>query len=141
MDTDSFIRNIKTKDIYKDIANDIEKRHDTSNYETERSLPIGKKNDWINERWIKWKSIAEFVGLRPKTYSYLRDDASRDKKANETKISMSKWRLKFEEYQECLQNNKIILRSRQRFKSKAHNVFTEKVNKIALSFNDDKTLQ
>ena len=90
---------------------------------------------------LSGKSIAEFVGLRPKTYSYLRDDASRDKKANETKISMSEWRLKFEEYQECLQNNKIILRSRQRFKSKAHNVFTEKVNKIALSFNDDKTLQ
>ena len=54
---------------------------------------------------------------------------------------MSKWRLKFEDYKECLQNNKIILRSKQRFKSKAHNVFTENVNKIALSFNDDKTLQ
>ena len=49
---------LKTKDIYKDIANDIEKRHDTSNYETERSLPIGKKNDWINERWIKWKKYS-----------------------------------------------------------------------------------
>ena len=100
-----------------------------------------KKNDWINERWIKWKKYSRICRTQTKNLSYLRDDASRDKKANETKISMSKWRLKFEEYQECLQNNKIILRSRQRFKSKAHNVFTEKVNKIALSFNDDKTLQ
>ena len=45
MDTDSFIINIKTKDVYNDIANNIEQRYDTSNYETERSLPIGKRKD------------------------------------------------------------------------------------------------
>ena len=33
MDTDSFIMSIKTNDFYKDIANDVEKRFDTSNYE------------------------------------------------------------------------------------------------------------
>ena len=32
MDTDSFIMHIKTEDFYKDIANDVEKRFDTSNY-------------------------------------------------------------------------------------------------------------
>ena len=32
MDTDSFIMNIKTEDFYKDIANDVEKRFDISNY-------------------------------------------------------------------------------------------------------------
>ena len=41
----------------------------------------------------------------------------------------------------CLQNNKIILRSQQRFKNKKHNVFNKKVNKIASSFNDNKILQ
>ena len=45
MDTDSFIINIKTKDVYNDIANNIEQRYDTSNYEAERSLPIGKRKD------------------------------------------------------------------------------------------------
>ena len=38
MDTDSFIMHTKTKDFYKDIANDVEKRFDTSNYEVHRPL-------------------------------------------------------------------------------------------------------
>ena len=41
MDTDSFIMNIKTEDFYKDIANDVEKRFDTSNYEADRPLSTG----------------------------------------------------------------------------------------------------
>ena len=41
----------------------------------------------------------------------------------------------------ALFNNKIILKSQQRFKSDYHNVYTEKINKIALSSNDDKRLQ
>ena len=40
MDTDSFITHIKTEDFYKDIADDVERRFDTSNYECDRSLPI-----------------------------------------------------------------------------------------------------
>ena len=52
MDTGSFIMNIKTNDFYKDIANDVENRFDTSNYELNRPLPTGKnkKNHWFNER-------------------------------------------------------------------------------------------
>ena len=42
MDTDSFIMRIKTEDFYKDIGDDHEKRFDTSNYEINRPLPIGK---------------------------------------------------------------------------------------------------
>ena len=43
MDTDSFIVAIKTDDIYKDIAKDVESRFDTSNYELDRPLPKEKK--------------------------------------------------------------------------------------------------
>ena len=43
MDTDSFIVVIKTDDIYKDIAKDVESRFDTSNYELDRPLPKEKK--------------------------------------------------------------------------------------------------
>ena len=52
MDTDSFITYIKTKDFYKDIANDVESMFDTLNYEVSRPLPKGKnkKSDSINER-------------------------------------------------------------------------------------------
>ena len=41
MDTDSFVINIKTKDIYKDIAMDVKEKFDTSNYIYDRPLPIG----------------------------------------------------------------------------------------------------
>ena len=53
MDTDSLIVYIKTDDIYKDIAEDIETRFDTSNYELDRLLPKGKKSNWINVRGIR----------------------------------------------------------------------------------------
>ena len=49
MDTDSFIFHVKTEDFYfyKDIAGDIEKRFDTSNYEVDRPLPKGKNKKVI----------------------------------------------------------------------------------------------
>ena len=49
--------------------------------------------------------------------------------------------LKFNDYKDCLLSNEITLKSQQRFKSEAHNVYSEEVNKIALSSNDDKKLQ
>ena len=42
MNTDSFITHINTKDVYGDIANDVQKRFDTSNYEVNRPLPMKK---------------------------------------------------------------------------------------------------
>ena len=85
--------------------------------------------------------MTEFVALRPKTYSYLVDDGESDKKAKGTKKCVIKQRLKFNDYKDCLLNNEIILKSQQRFKSEAYNVYTEEVNMIALSGNDDKRLQ
>ena len=49
--------------------------------------------------------------------------------------------LKFNNYKNCLLNNEIIIKSQQRFKSEAHNVYTKEINKITLSRNDDKILQ
>ena len=46
--------------------------------------------------------------------------------------------LKLSYYKDCLFNNNVILKSQQRFKSELHNVYTEEVNKIALTSNDDK---
>ena len=48
--------------------------------------------------------------------------------------------LKFNDYKDSLLSNEIILKSQQRFKSEAHNVYTEEINKIALSRNDAKRL-
>ena len=47
----------------------------------------------------------------------------------------------FDNYEDSFFNNNTILRSQLRFKSDLHNVYTEEVNKIAISSNDDKRLQ
>ena len=112
--------------------------------------------------------MKEFVGLRVKTYSYLINNGSEDKEAKGTKKSVIKRKPKFKDYKNCfkaaqleneinqieknkvnteslrenrkefIKNNKLILKIHQRFKSETHNVFTEEINKIALSSNDDK---
>ena len=63
------------------------------------------------------------------------------KKAKGTKKCVMKRRLKFNYYKDSLLNNETILKSQQRFKSERHDVYTEEINKIALSSNDDKRLQ
>ena len=142
MDTDSFIMNIKTEDFYNDIANDVEKRFDTSNYECDRPLPTGKNKKVIGlmKDELGGRIITEFVTLRPKTYSYLTDDFKEDKKAKETKKCVIKRMIIFDDYKKCLLNGEVVLKSQQRFKSKGHDVYTENINKIALSSNDDKRL-
>ena len=53
----------------------------------------------------------------------------------------NKTKLLFENYKDCLLNDKILLKSQQSFKSDNHEVYTVEINKIALSSNDDKRLQ
>ena len=112
------------------------------------------------------KIMIKFVGLRAKTYSYLIDDSSEDKKAKDTKNCVIKIKFKFENYKNCLEatqleskinyiekkididsikenheefirNNKSILKIQQRFKSERHNIFTEEIN----TSNDDQRMQ
>ena len=133
LDTDSFIMNIKTEDFYKDIANDVEKRFDSSNYDADRPLSTGRNKKVIGlmKDELGGRVITEFAASRPKTYSYLTDDCKEDKKAKG---------IKFNDYKNCLLNSAVILKSQQRFISKGHDVYTENINKIALSSNDDKRL-
>ena len=142
MDTDSFVMHIKTNDFYKDIASDAENRFDTSNYEVNRPLPIAqnKKVIGLMKDELGGKIITEFVTLRPKTYSFLADDGKEDKKAKGTKKCIIKKMIKFNDYKKCLLNGEIILNSQQRFIGNKHNVYTENINKIALSNNDDKRI-
>ena len=124
--TDSFIINIKRKDFYKDIANDVEDRFDTSNYEVYRPLPTGKNKKVIGlmKDELEGKVVTEFVALRPKTYSYLTDDCKEDKNAKGTRKFVVKKMIKFNDYKNCLLNDEVVLKSQQRFKSKGHNVHT-----------------
>ena len=101
--TDSFIMRIKTEDFYKDIADDVAKRFDTSNYEGVRPLPTGKNKKVIGSMKdeLGGKTMTEFVALRPKTYSYLTDHCKEDKKAKGKKKCVIKRRLKFSDYKHC----------------------------------------
>ena len=87
VDMDSFIMHIKTEDFYKDIADDVEKKYDTSNDIVERPFPMGKNKKVIGmmKEELGGKIMKEFIGLRPKCYSYLTDNGNIDKKAKETK--------------------------------------------------------
>ena len=78
MDTDSLIIYIKTEDFHEDIANDVEKTFDTSNYEVDRPLPKGKnkKVTGLMKDELGGKLMIEFVALGPKTYSYVMNDDS-----------------------------------------------------------------
>ena len=144
-DTDSFIIYIKTEDFFEDISNDIERWFDTSNYDKndKRPLPIGKnkKVPGLFKDELGGKIITEVVALRPKTYAYLMDDGSDHKKAKGTKKCVIKQKLMFENYKDYLLNKKTVYRSQERFKTCYHDVYTEEVNKTALSSNDDKRLQ
>ena len=120
MDTDSFIMNTKTNDVYEDIDNDVENRFDTSNHEVNRPLPMGKNKNVIGlmKDELGGKRITEFVTLRPKNYLYLTDDGKEDKKARGTKKCLIKKMIKFNDCKKCLLNDEVIFKSQQRFISK-----------------------
>ena len=74
MDTDSLIYDIETEDFYKDIADDVESRFDTSGYRNDgsRPLPVGKNKKVIGlmKDELGGEIMSEFVALRPKIYAY-----------------------------------------------------------------------
>ena len=123
MDTDRFIIQIETEYFYKDIANDVAKWFDTSNFseDDKRPLPrgINKKVIGLFKYELGSNIMIEFVPLRSKTYSYLMDDGNSDKKAKEKKKKfVIKREIKFKSYKDCLFKNEIILKSQQRLKVK-----------------------
>ena len=118
MDTESFIVYIKTDDIYIDIAEYVETRFDTSNFELDRLLPKGKNKKVIRlmEDKLGAKIMTKYVGLRAKIYIYLIDDSSGDKKGKAKK----KYVIKKKTYKNCLEvtqlefkNNLIIIKKNQ----------------------------
>ena len=145
MDIDSLVIYIETEDIYKDIAGDVEKWFDTSNYDKidERPLPIGKNKKVIGmfKDELGGKIMTEFIALRAKVYAYKTEDGRVHKRAKGMKKCLIKREIMFEHYKDCLFNSKTIIKSQQRFRSDHHRVYTEEVNQIALSSNDDKRLQ
>ena len=102
----------KTDGIYKDIPEDVETRFDTSNYESGRPLPKGKNKKVIGlmKDELGGKIMTKFVRLRAKTYNYLIDDGSEDKKAKTTKTCVIKRKVKFENYKTVQKQLNLIIK-------------------------------
>ena len=107
-----------------------------------RPLPMGKNKKVIGliKDELGGKIIMEFVTLRPKTFPYLTDDCKEDKTAKGTKKCVIKRMIEFNDYKNSLLKGEALLKSQQRFISKKHDIYTENINKIALSNNDDKRI-
>ena len=133
MDTDSFNVHVNTKNIYKDIAEDVKKRFDTSNFELEWPFPKeeNKKVIGLMKNELGGQIMNEFVGLTVATCSYLKDNSDEDIKAKDTNKCVIKRKLKSEDYNNCLEAALIEIEK--------NNIDTDQ--KIALSANDDKRMQ
>ena len=99
MDTDSFSVHLKTDDIYKDIAEDIEKRFDTFNFEIDRPLHTGKNKKVIGlmKDELVGQIMKKFVE-RAKKCRYLKDNSDEDKNAKGIEKCFIKRNLKFRDY-------------------------------------------
>ena len=97
---------------------------------------IGKFKDELGG-----KIMTEFCALRAKAYEYKLDDDTEMKRAKGMKKCIVKREITFNNYADALFNDEVIIKSQQRFRSDHHKVYTEEVNKIALSSNDDKRIQ
>ena len=141
-DTDSFLYEIQTEDFYKDISGDVKDRFDTSDYPENHpsGIPTGinKKVLGMFKDEAAGKTIKEFVGLRAKLYSYKMDEGKENKRCKGIKKAVVEKSITHEDYKTCLTTGKEQLRRQNIIRSYEHVLYTEEVNKIALSAADDK---
>ena len=141
-DTDSFAYEIKTEDFYQDISSDVEEKFDTSNFA--KNHPSGIKTG-CNKNVIGMmkdecggEQILEFLGLRAKMYSY-RVNKKEEKKAKGVKKNVIKKDISYSDYYNCLvERVNPKYRKTNLIASHKHEIYSEAVNKVALSADDDK---
>ena len=141
-DTDSLMYEIQTDDFYKDISGDVKDRFDTSDYPENHpsKIPTGinKKVLGMFKDEAGGKNIKEFVGMRAKLYSFKMEDGEESKRCKGVKKQVVKNTITHEDYKTCLTTGKEQYRKQNIIRSYEHEVYTEEVNKIALSAMDDK---
>ena len=141
MDTDSLICKIETEDFYKDIAEDVLARFDTSGYNSNRPLPVGlnKKVIGLMKDELGVEIMTELVTLKPKMYAY-KTGSAESKKCKGIKKCVGCKTISFEDYKACLFGGGSADRSQLMFRSLRHEVRTLEVNKLALSRDDDNRI-
>ena len=142
-DTDSLAYEIRTKDFYADIKDDVIPRFDTSDYPSNHPSGIltgvNKKVIGKFKDEAAGKQITHFVGLRPKLYSY-KIEEKEVKKCKGIKSNVVKKTIDFDLYVKCLFSDKKEMRKMKIIKSEKHDIYSKEVNKVALSNQDDKRL-
>ncbi|XP_065654646.1 uncharacterized protein LOC136081272 [Hydra vulgaris] len=144
-DTDSLTYEIKTEDYYYNISKDIENKFDTSEFNPNHpainnvGLKVGlnKKVIGMFKDETGGEQIEEFVGLRSKLYSY-KVHGKDNKKCKGVKKNVVKKYITNEDCKNCLLNYVDQVRKMNVIRSHSHEVYTEEINKIALSADDDK---
>ena len=143
-DTDSLCYEIETEDFYKDIAGDVESKFDTSAYPKEH--PSGIKTG-VNKKVIgmmkdecSGEVMVGFVGLRAKLYATKMDTGVESKKCKGINKTVTKNDIAFEDYKNVLFNQTKEMRKMNVIRSYKHEIYTETVNKTALSGDDDKRI-
>ena len=138
--TSSLTTYIKTDDFYKDIANDVNARFNTSGYEINHPLLIGVNETVIclMKDELGGEIITELMALRKKLYSYDTLNGSVRKKCKGVKKCIVKKTLDFDDYKQCLFEGENAFRKQLLFHNKLHEAYTTEVNKLALSRNNDK---
>lgn len=84
------------------------------------------------------KQITHFVGLRPKLYSFKIEEDKAIRKCKGVKKNAIKKEISFDDYKQCLFCGEDQIRSMNIIRSDHHDIYSKKINKIALSANDDK---
>ena len=142
IDTDSLMYEIQTEDFYKDISQDVKHMFDTSDYPPNHpsGIPSGlnKKVLGMFKDEVKGETIDEFIRLRAKLYSYKMFEGKENKRCKGVIKSVIKNNITHEDYENYLFTGKEQLRKMNLIRSYNHEIYTEEVNKIALSPNDDK---
>ncbi len=153
-DTDSLCYEIQTKDLFKDISDDVNEWFDTSNYDkghpSEIPTGINKKVVGMMKDECGGNHIRKFVGLRSKLYAYEADRLKNDneeweydvqkKKCKGVKKNVIKNEITVADYEDCLFSKNPQLRTMCTIRSRQHNIGMERINKTALSADDDKRI-
>ena len=133
---------IETVDFYNDISAGVKDNVDTSNYASNLSseIPVGVNKKVLGRMKDEAGGmiIDEFVGLRAKLYSYKMFEGKESKKCKGVKNMSLKKSITHEDYKKCLFTRTEQLRKMYVIRSYKPEVYTEEINKIALSTDDDK---
>ena len=138
-DTDSLTYEIEAEDVYKDFWNDKDK-FDNSDY-PESSPYFDKTNKKVLGKFKDECSsipMTEFVGLRSKMYSYIKDNNQVGKTAKGIKKNVIKKDITHENYKQTLFNNEQMHHTMKSIRSINHQLGSYELNKVSLSCFDDK---